>query len=660
MSVGGVNQGSGDAGDYSINEAEEADSGGAVLDFSDKIANAGPGVEVDSTKGKLQASRVTLLEGKHPQITSTRALFVEKALGFSVYAAEAFQRIENTDKCSELAQCILRNPERAEKLLKLAEEAEGHNLLKVLSSDISYFTDRGELDVNIEDIELNDLVEMLQSANKQGLNLSGRACLLGSKSEFTYEGTEKTQTASIRTIKILGAGTSNTVYLGWEKLKDKFIAIRKGVSESASGGKVVLSESKFRKNTEKTKLVYEQLIAHNESNRDLLETPDALAWEGNDLTSIRELAQGKDLEKSRKVFSKTPKKLINPLFKELRMFQRAGIGMGDVKPANINVYRNEQGEAVPKFSDLDGSVSVEESTKAITQALASVKDKLQGKSDKELRTIIKYVAHRGANSGERGELKDAYNNLRDVCRDLVSISVSPGYTFGSMDKARAFMFEILDELADGISSVQGDNDEEGVRSCVEKVVQKIQLLDIKATSVSCIETILGKVPELKESVYGVLKGEKIGGDQVAMQASKGANPFATPRKANPFASPSSKAPDSQLSPPLIATPNPFTSKAPKKPNPFATPNSQNQSPPTEGQGGDARRRAPTPPEEKETLAMSKNKIRKALDANQVALPQEDRLPDGGVELLMDMLSGDILPNEVGFQRIDSMIQQTNS
>jgi hypothetical protein len=371
---------------------------------------------------------------------------------------------------------------------------------------------------------------MLKNVGNKSL-LKGRVKLLTSQqnllTEDTPEQESKTQkksnkivpglayvssakkTMAVKFIKVLGKGTSNTVHLAWDIKSKKFIAIRKGNAE------VKTKVGDTAQKTEKVASIFRQLIECSGQDRDLLEQADILAEDekSSSPVTIRELAVEGDLTKASGLFARKPKQLLGYLLKQIKISKKAKIGIGDLKPDNVNVYRNSKGEAIPKFSDLEGSVSAQDSSKSISKALTSIKRKVS--SGEDLTKIIKGAINvKYRNEGDvdklledHGVTLESFKELKQAFHEVLRVQVSPGYTFGNEDNHSAFNQELESHLIKNIENFTQPNHEGAVTNFVEWAVDRIQQIDAKAMSVTFIEGFLGdKTEVIREDLYSLLQG----------------------------------------------------------------------------------------------------------------------------------------------------------
>jgi hypothetical protein len=447
--------------------------------------------------------------------------------------------------------------------------------------------------------DLEESLDRLEAAKNQGIDLKedlfkptvdpfvpeGRVekSSLKSKNIHIFKRTDssnKIYKASIAIIKKLGSGGDNTVYLGWNKTDKRFIAIRSPHEDATT----------FENDIQKSRLIYQQIASHNTEDMELIEIPDSFLSEdinvfietpkgpventksiayttgyGINAFANRELAVLGDLKKAKESFSQKPKKLVAPLLKGLTMFIKAKIAIGDVKLENINVYRDPQGNALPKFSDLDGSLSTSFSVKPLVEAWKSLKTVEEPRQTE----LIKSVMNRTPISLTSGKERELYENLVKACKGVTKITTTQGFTMGSPNSLLNFFKENSNNLLDIFLNSSEDNYEENFTHYIENLVPKVQLLDIKATAVSIIKTLI----DIDDTSYEIE-------DALCALLDEGENS----------------------------------------------------------------------PE-------AKDLVKEGINSKNNNLPPEDKLSEDSINLIMDMLCGQVLPDKGGLNRIQTLINQ---
>jgi hypothetical protein len=421
-----------------------------------------------------------------------------------------------------------------------------------------------------KDIKEGEALDRLENAVDQGLHVDER--LFSTKNIYvcshTDSSTKKINKLSINVIKRLGKGAANSVHLGWDKQNKKFIALRK------SHG---FQDLNFKETVEKSRVFYQQLQGQGKEDMELIEKPALFVEDiesdedyfvsASAVSSMIDLATG-SLDQKKDSFCQNPKQLVNPLLRGLRKFIRAGIGMGDVKEENINIHKTPEGKLIPKFSDLDESLSIKLHTNKLTGAYKLARESIP--DQKRFNYLAKAAINGESNTHSLNitpeEIK-AYNNLRELGSVLTEVSTTNDNTLGYDENRKQFIKESRESLYNALEQSTEKNYEDTLGVCVENLVSRLQQLDIKGTATSIIGTILNLSKD-----------------------------------------------DEKIRPSLVRI--------------LANSNSED-----------------------------KAFITNALNDSQKLLSKEDRLPEGSVELLVDMLSGQVLPNEEGLARMDALINK---
>jgi hypothetical protein len=372
-------------------------------------------------------------------------------------------------------------------------------------------------------------------------------------------------------VKILGtiaAGSANVVQLGWLEanrdygLAGQFVTFRACKSEMKTFSGKILAEKdggfltnksvNERKQTEKlvkeedaknlaTTLkinkrmifFYDQLKNNSEGDElELIEKPDVLVKiESKDhLLAMRELAVDGDLfcvntsNKMKNVdeFNKIPRSLVIPLFKQLLVYKKSGIAMGDVKPGNINIHRDVKGNLVPKYSDIDGGICSKYSTDLLFDLWVSLKESL-GDSYVSSGFLIDHIINNRDEydpffEEEEGVAKKTFIEFREEFLNVIILATTLKYTFANQEdlylsfmEDNAFILraaftkserKLTQNMLLRDDSVQNFEDlpkqdlfkgcKAGIEEGVQVIVDSVQKLDIKATAMSLVRTFLGK------------------------------------------------------------------------------------------------------------------------------------------------------------------------
>jgi hypothetical protein len=305
--------------------------------------------------------------------------------------------------------------------------------------------------------------------------------------------TGKSHKVAMQIIKKMGSGGFNQVDLAWNPKERKFYAVRSPKEINPK------NSMRFRRDTTTNTAMYEVLKKYgNEQEMQLIETPDLL--DEDEAVSVRELAGG-DLRDNLTAFQKTPKSLVGPLLRQLTFFIKSGIGMGDVKPANINLYKNDKGELVPKFSDIDGGVCLEIATENLSSSWqALLNDHLKGKSQEEIKEFLLEcgrgnffpVSDSKELSNEKGE------KFREAFLNVTKLSTTSSMVLRGENLRDAFLHTNANIIARSLlSSARPMGKLAEVGEGVKMVVQRIQYLDAACAAISIVRALLGNVDAVK-------------------------------------------------------------------------------------------------------------------------------------------------------------------
>jgi hypothetical protein len=496
----------------------------------------------------------------------------------------------------KLVKNVLKYSECAEKTFQRMEQG---SLLKKVANNPEILNGSGVLDA----LDGDESFERLIAAYDQGIKID--ACVLkGGNLRTLTNAANNINTVSLKTLKILGKGSRNRVDLAWippssNSLGGRFVALRMTVRGD------VREQTTFKQYTNKGRAIYEQLEVNlSKQELDLVEGADELfvdnpGKEGEQAYAVRALATDGDLSLSENqdMFRSKPKTLVGPLLKQLLLYKKSGIGMGDVKPANINIHRNAEGRVIPKFSDVDGGMSVKSSSKSLFNAREALKNETAkagldfvfvlcvfnngmdiNRPDTEFKRQYSewnpesqkvYDDLKRTFNDKNSDFKEVYNDLKREFSDAISLMSTDKYTFGATSIDSGEFGAITRE--DILYSLNEDREvfsESKVEKSVSRVVNRIQKLDIKSTGVTFVESLLGAKSYKK---YGV--------DRLLQE--KG-----------------------------------------------------------------------SPGDEKELL--------KALNEQQKSLPEEDRLPEGSTQLIVDMVCSKVSSDEPGSARIQEIIEKIDN
>jgi hypothetical protein len=424
-----------------------------------------------------------------------------------------------------------------------------------------------------KDIKEGEALDRLEAATDQNVCID--ESLLSTKNVYvcshTDPSTKKIHKLSINIIKRIGCGAANNVYLGWDKQNKKFVAIRKSHRNQPQ---------ETEKNINNSREFYQQLQEQGEEDMKLIEEPGLFVEENevpedyftsdSGVSSIINLAIG-SLEKKKDSFYQKPKQLVDPLLRGLRKFIRAGIGMGDVKEENINIYKTPEGKLIPKFSDLDGSLSVKLHTNKLITVYKLAREAIPDQKRFNQLTKAAITEEVSTNSLNMTlKEKEAFQSLIEIGVTLTEVSTTDDRTLGYAKDRKLFVENSRQILYEALKLSTEENYEETISTCVENLVSKTQDLDIKGTARSIIGTVLNlskNDEEMEKTLTKILSNAKKEDDE------------------------------------------------------------------------------------------DKILITNALNKNQERLPKEDRLPEGTIELLADMLSGQVSSNKEGLARINALIDQ---
>jgi hypothetical protein len=433
--------------------------------------------------------RVTVQREGRTTPISVSVNSLAKKCGIVTYKEKHFLKIAL--KCSE----------SADKTFQQIMQAKQENILEKMASN-PQLLDNPEFLVSEESFERS------MAACRQGVFISKEHIFGGEGKVLTsLDGTNK---VALKVLNTIGTGGYNRVKLAWNISERKFVAIRTALTQGISGAYEKDLERSIR-DTNKAISFYKHLkkIALLEE-LELLEDPGSLFKEDSEESKLetsprkfrniakervvlRELAADGDLSKNQYLYKKRPKNLVLPLLKQLVLCVRGGVGMGDVKPRNINIHRNVQEEFIPKFSDIDGGICVDLSTKSLSQSWMLLKQKLEG-SKYYLETVISNAINNKAMlfSGNK-ILQNVYRNFKQECENVVKFSTTVGFTFGGSGGSReAFFEESRDSLFNVLSQEIDGDCKPAIKKCVQGIVSRVQNIDIKATGLAIVMTLLNK------------------------------------------------------------------------------------------------------------------------------------------------------------------------
>ncbi|MBT7896378.1 MAG: hypothetical protein HN564_05220 [Flavobacteriales bacterium] len=379
---------------------------------------------------------------------------------------------------------ILSFSKSADKTFDQIIRAEKKNVLKKMAKDpflLRYPTILGE----------EETFDKAESAHSQGVEFN-RSLIVGGNYRFVQNldgSTNKTSSIALRIIRELGHGGFNRVELAWDSSTRKFVAVRTGIKQKLP------DQQKFVSNTRKSRAFYEQLKKNaSEEELELVEKPDVLVRDmsGETISSLRELAVDGNLYDNQMLFADKPKKLVFPLLKQLSLYVRSGIGMGDVKLDNINIHRNAEGERIPKYSDIDGGICSEHSSEELLQAWESLSKSVEG-SEYDLNEIIaNAVTQHNVNFGKNKSLQKSYDSFKLKSKKVAYFSTTPDYTFGgSVDAAKTFFFKNQRSLIMAFTQESPKGHKDAVRECIKGITSRAQNIDIKATGICFVMGLLG-------------------------------------------------------------------------------------------------------------------------------------------------------------------------
>jgi hypothetical protein len=166
--------------------------------------------------------------------------------------------------------------------------------------------------------------------------------------------------------------------------------------------------------------------------------------------------------------------------------------MGDVKPQNVNIYRNAQGNLVPKYSDIGGGICLDISSRYLFQSWIKLIKEIR-KTSYNLESIVENATE-NVPLEFKGKiaLQKAYNNLKNECKRLVDFDTTPLYTFDNCSsRTISFIEKIKDKLSKALLQTKEGGPDYYITRCVSLIVDDIQKLDIKTTGTILVMNLLG-------------------------------------------------------------------------------------------------------------------------------------------------------------------------
>lgn len=302
-------------------------------------------------------------------------------------------------------------------------------------------------------------------------------------------------------LKPLEKGAKHTIHLAWDKDGKKFTAIRTYTQDNPKRYAYLLKkEERIQK-----KLTYIHAKAIQNLKKEyieLFEKPGHLLSLATTLAppcSLRDLAAKGDLRKNRAFFQQHPKMLIEPILKQLAVYLKSDVALGDVKPANINIYQKSDNTFLPRYIDLDGSLQLDFGLENILNAWDKLKIALASKE--KLQIALDYVfdfKKRGAKPYFSQDVLELCENLKQAIVKSVDIETTYYFTFDDNEEKylqfsyenMAFLKQKLIELFEAYPHINPQNEKALLRQALSQVIKRVQLLDIQSTGYLLAETLL--------------------------------------------------------------------------------------------------------------------------------------------------------------------------
>lgn len=512
-------------------------------------------------------------------------------------------------------------------------------LLGTLDMNVKYLLENQVPIKKFRSAVLKDILNMIKAAKSLDIDLSTipKLSLLSCKRKnWTILNPQKSQeaqgaeksTSLLMTLGSLGQGSINKVTLVWDKTRGSFFAMR--AADNSSLEKMTKAITKVEE-IRRSCLFSDAIVKPGE-----LIALEKMTEFGTEFeyASLEELATHKDLAQQISLFRDNPRELMIQLIEQFIEFQKNGVALADIKPANINVYKINGNYRV-KFSDLDGAKTVISIKKNIDQALREFVKFYENNPDR-LRKALNHLTgyHKNSFILDSDEEKETYLSFRRVINESIDTYISPGYSTGSEEYTRKILYEATKHVFQRLSEIDTTKDsfEEDTAEIAHSIVDRLQKLDCHAIGASLLEVFVDLTRDEKKLRYEVLKnafkGESILKHSVTNQAPLLFNSTPPLQESSPQT-------------PKISSNNPYR-KANTKPVQYILPDQSEQ----------LAESAIVQISPEDALVRLREKLEKYL----INLSNEAKLPPQTADIILDLISGNLSNDEAGLIRLNGFLE----